>query len=556
MRNQSLPDASLVSRSFPWIPYSLKSILPHMLMILGMLFIAWPALTWGTSKLVSSINDDSFYYLTVAHNIVLGHGSSFDGINLTNGYHPLWMLLLIPIYYLITNIDLALRITLVFQTILIFASLELLYRELGPIMGRFAFIAVLPMAFYLRFTYLFNSVESPVVILTLAVSLVMFVRVIRYEELEHISSWAVVNLGLSLGLLFAARIDYVFFPVVALFMFVGRAILKKQIGSHTIMKAILLILPTILCAIVWFAWNWVNFGHIMSISGAMKNTFPAFQSRIGYWSFQYPEYFVIALMAVGFIALYFSRQLFPGSLFLKRSLEPYAPILDAVVWLCLGTLLHYGFVSAYGKWAVRFWYFAGYIVTLLVLVALVVAIVRDQLNRQSEMRYLQYLFMSLIFAVGLLVALVSNLWAADQKAQGIIGFQPYAYQAALWVKENLPGDAILGMNDAGTLGYFSERKVVNLDGVINNYEYQDYLRNGRFVQYLNNQKISYLVMNSVSDPKVLDGSYNCINFSSFSYLYDVPGGSIEVCKEQEVYRSKVFLGGGPSQLIVWKISNH
>ena len=36
--------------------------------------------------------DDAYYYFKVAQNISEGHGSTFDGINLTNGYHPLWML--------------------------------------------------------------------------------------------------------------------------------------------------------------------------------------------------------------------------------------------------------------------------------------------------------------------------------------------------------------------------------------------------------------------------------------------------------------------------------
>ncbi|HID08358.1 MAG TPA: hypothetical protein EYP10_14555, partial [Armatimonadetes bacterium] len=42
--------------------------------------------------------DDVFYYLKTAMNIAQGHGSTFDGVNRTNGYHPLWMLLLVPIY--------------------------------------------------------------------------------------------------------------------------------------------------------------------------------------------------------------------------------------------------------------------------------------------------------------------------------------------------------------------------------------------------------------------------------------------------------------------------
>ncbi len=39
-------------------------------------------------------DDDFFYYLRVAVNLAAGHGSTFDGIHLTNGYHPLWLLVL------------------------------------------------------------------------------------------------------------------------------------------------------------------------------------------------------------------------------------------------------------------------------------------------------------------------------------------------------------------------------------------------------------------------------------------------------------------------------
>ena len=44
------------------------------------------------------IRDDAYYYYKVAQNISEGHGSTFDGINPTNGYHPLWMLICIPIF--------------------------------------------------------------------------------------------------------------------------------------------------------------------------------------------------------------------------------------------------------------------------------------------------------------------------------------------------------------------------------------------------------------------------------------------------------------------------
>lgn len=42
--------------------------------------------------------DDGFYYLEIARRLAAGEGSTFDGINPTNGYHPLWLLTLVALF--------------------------------------------------------------------------------------------------------------------------------------------------------------------------------------------------------------------------------------------------------------------------------------------------------------------------------------------------------------------------------------------------------------------------------------------------------------------------
>jgi hypothetical protein len=46
---------------------------------------------------MSLLLDDSFYYFKVAQNVVDGYGSTFDRIHPTNGYHPLWLGVLLPV---------------------------------------------------------------------------------------------------------------------------------------------------------------------------------------------------------------------------------------------------------------------------------------------------------------------------------------------------------------------------------------------------------------------------------------------------------------------------
>ena len=78
--------------------------------------------------------DDAYYYFKVAQNISEGHGSTFDGINPTNGYHPLWMLVCIPIFALARfDLILPLRVLLVVLGGLSAATAILFFRLIGRI---------------------------------------------------------------------------------------------------------------------------------------------------------------------------------------------------------------------------------------------------------------------------------------------------------------------------------------------------------------------------------------------------------------------------------------
>ena len=51
-------------------------------------------------NLISNTHDDAFYYFQIARNLAEGKFSTFDGgITRTNGYHPLWLFLITPFYW-------------------------------------------------------------------------------------------------------------------------------------------------------------------------------------------------------------------------------------------------------------------------------------------------------------------------------------------------------------------------------------------------------------------------------------------------------------------------
>ena len=87
--------------------------------------------------------DDAYYYFKVAQNISEGLGSTFDGVNLANGYHPLWMLVNIPIFALARfDLVLPLRILILLMGALHAATAILLYRLISRVLSEIAGIFV------------------------------------------------------------------------------------------------------------------------------------------------------------------------------------------------------------------------------------------------------------------------------------------------------------------------------------------------------------------------------------------------------------------------------
>jgi hypothetical protein len=158
--------------------------------------------------------DDAYYYFKVAQNISEGHGSTFDGINKTNGYHPLWMLICIPIFALARfDLILPLRILLLVLSGLSVWTGILLYRLVGrvfsPVVGAFA-------ALYWVFslTVLFRVYKQGLETGIAAFFIVLLV----YKLFDFETSWRsrsitkkeLILLGVISALVIFSRLDLIF----------------------------------------------------------------------------------------------------------------------------------------------------------------------------------------------------------------------------------------------------------------------------------------------------------------------------------------------------------
>ncbi len=88
----AMPQRSLTRRSWWYL------FVPLLLTACTAAFLYLPLKTVAFPDV---FEDDFFYYLVVARHILAGQGSTFDGTHLTNGYHPLWMLVFLVLVPLV-----------------------------------------------------------------------------------------------------------------------------------------------------------------------------------------------------------------------------------------------------------------------------------------------------------------------------------------------------------------------------------------------------------------------------------------------------------------------
>ena len=71
------------------MPKKWSIVIQIVLVLAALAGSVYAALTPANSMLNWYNTDDAFFYYKVAINFLSGQGFSFDGINLSNGFHPL-----------------------------------------------------------------------------------------------------------------------------------------------------------------------------------------------------------------------------------------------------------------------------------------------------------------------------------------------------------------------------------------------------------------------------------------------------------------------------------
>lgn len=506
----------------------------HVIFLLAFVVATVLALTADIRQIVSTVHDDSGYYLEIAENIVNGKGATFDGLHATNGYQPLWLYLLTLLHLVYRGSpETMLRICIVLQAALMSAAGILVYRiqsrafaTMTATIGAVAFVVLL-------YHSSLNGMETALLIFMTAVLLLTGHSAIR----PHMNRICFL-LGIVLGLTVLARLDAVFIGIsVAVFLAVD-LLRGRTKADWKPVRFLLVGAGSALVLLPYLGHNLVTTGTIIPISGALKSTFPGICTTGYGFSRLGTRNLVKAAAAIVYLAWY----LLPNR---RRSTGAREYYRSAVAVLSAGVLLHLVHTVLFMKWAVFSWHFATYGLLGVLVICEPIEFVLSRIPGR---------FVKAAWPVILSATLIAGAWIIRGRILCPPQWTVQSYEAAIWSRKNTGPDDVMAMKDAGIFGYFCRRRVVNLDGVAGDMRLQEVLRDGKLKEYLEECGVTYIVQHAVWHRRdVLSGEYTAYTQEYPSRGFDGTGDSLTLPREDEVYRSPVYFDGPfETVFLIWR----
>lgn len=447
---------------------------PHPLLLLGLgVFAAMTLLVLSSPLPVlldAYLHDDSFYYLKIAENLASGQGSTFDGINYTNGYQPAWLGILTAMFAVGVDHDQMVTTAIAVQALLFALGTVVLWLALikNGVTAMAAAAGVSIVYFVVVPVLGWDLLEGGLNVLTSAGVLLAFGQLTG-------PGIAPFWLGLALSLAGLARTDHLFY------LPIGGALLFWQIRNDDqpgkLSRALAFLLPIGFIVGGYLAFNLVTTGHIMPVSGLVKRfwaeAYTLKDSLLSLLELDIRQSWKIGLVvALALVIRDASRRRISG--------------LGAYSAGALVIFSYYVFNISYPGGA--FWHhvplYAVFCFGVSAVLGTVVTMVFREWRRTAAAAVATVVIILLAMRVSTVIGYLDRPEA--ERAE--------IYRVALALRELTAGShARVGAWDSGILGYYAG-PVTNLDGLVNSVDYfERYVVLDRMTEYVQEHAFDYIV---------------------------------------------------------------
>lgn len=345
--------------------------------LLFCLIVNRPTGTLGLSRVM----DDFYYYSQVAANIVAGHGSTFNGVVPTNGYHPLWMVVIVLLTAVTHTLNGLIWAVEAVMTVAAIASFYFSRRILLEFIKRRPLADILAiLSALLALSFLRSGME---VILTVPLALALISCVLR-TALPWTSRQA-AGLAFLASLTILSRLDAVLLIGLLSALLFLQAEFRATFRFPQLAGALLGFLPLFL----YLGSNVLWFHGLMPISGQAK------QLRSTYIPSAAPFYSFAQMLAtkervcIGIVVL--------AALWSIVVIGRLSPVQRAVVASVLAfPVLHWCVLSVLSDWPLWIWYYYTVAVAFPVALSILLSDVTTPLPAVSKAAWLVELLIGFV----------------------------------------------------------------------------------------------------------------------------------------------------------------
>jgi hypothetical protein len=381
--------------------------------------------------------DDSYFYLQVAWNFARGMGSTFNTLMPTNGYHPLWMLLCAAVYKVlpsrIDGMHGVAVLTSVLDGLMLWTVRQLL-KEVAGDLWILAFAVLIPFSFL-------SQLGTEGALSGFFLALVMLQA---YAMVESQNFWTALLFNLDAALAVLSRLDNIF---IIAFVWVAVWIELTRKGHRSGRRLQLAMLPIYL--VLWGLYlgsNWIYFHTLQPISGLLKSKSAVTHALKDH--FPHTALFATVLILVCFTVV------------AVRKRDTFFRVVEVPFFL--GVIGHGTYIvlrmSSETRWT---WYYTSWILLSAVLLARVGSVVL------APRRWL------VAPTAAVLVLLLAVGWVRFSYKRSYLGPSlrpPQSLIDAVSAKTGIHNAFVV--DEPGYLAYFTDLKVVPLDGLMGDVAFQ------------------------------------------------------------------------------------
>ncbi len=460
--------------------------------------------------------DDSFYGLETGKNIASGI-LSHNGFQITNGVQPLWPLMVSQFFNFTNGVSAALLISVLLDTL----TAALVYKIARKFLAEKVSLAAAAL-------YGLNPIIAFTTMSGIDVILAAFLVAAIFYSWSNRKNPAIVGVLLGFGLLARADILFLALPIIAIEFLKER---KRAIAIFSI--AALIFLP-------WLAWSFTNFGTLQQSSSVAnyEHNHGIFEEPRPNYSFSeslirgvknFAKFFAFAFHYFG-AADYSAQSFVVGGIFiLLAAIGFFNERKNLFVPLIFGFLI-LAFYSFY------LWSFGPrYIAPLAGFISIAIA---------SSANFISEKFVSKkLFPVAVLVFLAVFILAGMAVwERGYFPWQAAALDEVDWIKSNTQSEDVIGSFNSGIITFFSERKVINIDGIMS-FPAIRAIENRSVYNYMKSEKIKYWVDLDFFPAETYDNqaSFDISKENRWKNVLGQGAGNLKLV-EQKFYRVKNLRG--------------